>query len=79
MFKSVESLIKTNNGFFKSEKQAKFLIDQLNENIFLLALFMAIRLILLMFLMRKVLLKKSSTILKQTKRKLLGSEKLRES
>lgn len=31
-FKSVESLIKTNNGFFKSDKQAEFLISQLSKN-----------------------------------------------
>lgn len=31
MFKSIESLIATNNGFFKSEKQANFLISQLEK------------------------------------------------
>lgn len=31
MFKSIESLIATNNGFFKSEKQADFLISQLSK------------------------------------------------
>lgn len=32
MFSSVEYLIKTNNGFFKTKKQADFLISQLSEN-----------------------------------------------
>lgn len=31
MFKSVESLIATNNGFFKSQKQADFLISALSQ------------------------------------------------
>lgn len=31
MFKSVESLIATNNGFFKSQKQADFLISMLSK------------------------------------------------
>lgn len=32
MFNSIESLIATNNGLFKSEKQAQFLISKLNED-----------------------------------------------